>query len=125
MGLRRIAREYALQFIFKVDFSNDKITEDSLEKELKIFWNNFGSDLKPYGKEFTEELVKKTLMNKNKIDLFLKEVSENWKIERMATVDRNILRLGISEFLYFDDIDYDVTINEFIEIAKFKTVLNI
>ena len=118
MGLRRKSREIALQFLFNIDFSERKITQQMINEKLAIFWKNFNPDFKNSGKEFAEKLIKNTLENKSKIDLLLKKVSENWKLERMPPVDRNILRIGVSEFLYFDDIDYDVTINEAIEIAK-------
>ncbi|OGL43049.1 MAG: transcription antitermination factor NusB [Candidatus Schekmanbacteria bacterium RBG_16_38_11] len=118
MGLRRIAREIALQFLFNIDFSEKKITQEITNEKLNIFWKNFNPDFKNSGKEFAERLIKNTLENKSKIDSLLKKVSENWKLERMPPVDRNILRLGVSEFLYFNDIDFDVTINEAIEIAK-------
>ena len=109
---RRKAREYALQIIFQIDFMEKKI--DS--KDLKEFW----SDKKESKdvKEFTEELVKGTLSKINEIDLMIKRVAENWILERMAAVDRNILRFAAYELLYIKDIPSAVTINEAIEIAK-------
>lgn len=118
MGLRRTGREYALQFLFTIDFNKDRLTKDAVDEKLSSFWKNLNPDPDSQSKEFAEKLIKSTLKNKNKIDALLKEVSEHWKIDRMPAVDRNILRIGISEFLFFDDIDYDVTIDESIEIAK-------
>ena len=118
MGLRRTGREYALQFLFTIDFNKDKITNDAVDEKLSFFWENLNPDSNSQSREFAEKLIKTTIENNKKIDTFLKEVSEHWKIDRMSAVDRNILRIGISEFLFFDDIDYDVTINESIEIAK-------
>lgn len=109
---RRKAREYALQIIFQIDFMEKKI--DS--KDLKEFW----SDKKESKdvKEFTEELVRGTLSKIDEIDLMIKRVAENWILDRMAAVDRNILRFAAYELLYIKDIPSAVTINEAIEIAK-------
>jgi len=118
MGLRRTGREYALQFLFAIDFNKDKLTKNVVDEKLSSFWKNLNPYFNSQSREFAEKLIRSTLENKNKIDSHLKKVSENWKLDRMSAVDRNILRIGISEFLFFDDIDYDVTINESIEIAK-------
>jgi N utilization substance protein B len=109
---RRKAREYALQIIFQIDFREKKI--DS--KDLEEFW----SDKKESKdvKEFTEELVRGTLSKIDEIDTMIKRVAENWILERMAAVDRNILRFAAYELLYRKDIPSAVTINEAIEIAK-------
>ncbi len=109
---RRKAREYALQIIFQIDFREKKI--DS--KDLEDFW----SDKKESKdvKEFTEELVRGTLSKIDEIDTMIKRVAENWILERMAAVDRNILRFAAYELLYRKDIPSAVTINEAIEIAK-------
>lgn len=109
---RRKAREYALQIIFQIDFREKKI--DS--KDFENFWSgrNESKDVK----EFTEGLVKGTLSKIDEIDLMIKRVAENWILERMAAVDRNILRFATYELLYRKDIPSAVTINEAIEIAK-------
>lgn len=109
---RRKAREYALQIIFQIDFMEKKIDSE----DLKEFW----SDKKESKdvKEFTEELVRGTLSKIDEIDLMINRVAENWILERMAAVDRNILRFAAYELLYIKDIPSAVTINEAIEIAK-------
>ncbi len=109
---RRKAREYALQILFQVDFTEKKI--DS--KDLEEFW----SDKKESRgvKEFTEELVRGTLNRLDEIDTIIERVTENWLLKRMAVVDRNILRFAAYEILYRKDIPFAVTINEAIEIAK-------
>jgi len=109
---RRKAREYALQIIFQIDFKEKKIDSEDLEE----FW----SDKKESKdvKEFTEELARGTLSKIDEIDTMIKRVAENWVLERMAAVDRNILRFAAYELLYRKDIPSAVTINEAIEIAK-------
>jgi N utilization substance protein B len=81
-------------------------------------------DLDPAKKEdaevrkFSEELVNGTLLHLDEIDQKIKQVAAHWKMDRMASVDRNIMRFAVFELLYRDDIPPAVTINEALEIAK-------
>jgi len=109
---RRKAREYALQLLFQVDFTNKQIDL----KELEEFWSDKKEKRDVRG--FTEDLVKGTLERINEIDRMIEKVTENWLLKRMAAVDRNILRFAAYEILYRKDIPSAVTINEAIEIAK-------
>jgi transcription antitermination factor NusB len=109
---RRKAREYALQMLFQSEFAGN-------EKGI-----TYPEDLMPPAKEkegmkkFVEDLVTGTTRNIGEIDRVIQETAENWDLNRMAAVDRNILRLAIYEILYRDDIPPAVTINEALEIAK-------
>jgi N utilization substance protein B len=109
---RRKAREYALQILFQIDFTEKKIERRDLEE----FW----SDKKDVSdvKEFAEELVIGTLDKLDEIDKIVESLAENWLLKRMAAVDRNILRFAAYEILYRKDIPPAVTINEALEIAK-------
>lgn len=109
---RRKAREYALQILFRLDFTEKGI--DS--KDLEEFW----SDKQEHDdiKKFAEDLVRGTLNRIDNIDTMIEKVTENWILKRMAAVDRNILRFAAYEILYRKDIPFAVTINEAIEIAK-------
>ena len=109
---RRKAREYALQILFRLDFTEKGI--DS--KDLEEFW----SDKEALGevRKFAEELVRGTLNKLDDLDTMIEKVTENWILKRMAAVDRNILRLSAYELFYKKDIPPAVTINEAIEIAK-------
>lgn len=109
---RRKAREYALQILFQADFTKKEIGYRDLEE----FWADKKEDEDV--KEFTEDLVKGTLKRLDEIDGMLQRLTDNWVIERMAAVDRNILRFAAYEILYRQDIPSAVTINEAIEIAK-------
>jgi N utilization substance protein B len=109
---RRKAREYALQILFQVDFTEKKIDSKCLEE----FWSDKRESRDV--KEFTEELVRGTLNRLDEIDTMIESVTENWLLKRMAVVDRNILRFAAYEILYRKDIPFAVTINEAIEIAK-------
>jgi len=81
-------------------------------------------DLDPAKKEdaevrkFSEELVNGTLLHLDEIDQKIQQVAAHWKMDRMASVDRNIMRFAVFELLYREDIPPAVTINEALEIAK-------
>lgn len=109
---RRQAREYALQILFQIDFTEKMVGR----RELDEFWSD-----KKENKEirkFAEELVKGALEKLEDIDALIEKLAENWILGRMAAVDRNILRLAAFEILYRKDIPSAVTINEALEIAK-------
>lgn len=109
---RRKAREYALQILYQYD-----MTKVPPEKEgFSIFWNE--RPVQNDVKSFSEELVIGTIKNLEHIDSLIKTVVNNWKMERMSAIDRNILRLASYELLFEDEIPAAVTLNEAIEIAK-------
>jgi N utilization substance protein B len=108
---RRKAREYALQILFQMDFTEKDIDRRDLEE----FWSD-KSERRDV-KEFTEGLVRGTLDNLEEIDGMIERVAENWLLKRMAAVDR-IPEFAVYEILYRKDIPSAVTINEAIEIAK-------
>ncbi len=98
--------------LFQLDIRKEKPTAT----ELKRFW----ADIRPEDeiRDFTEELVKGTHKHIVKINGLIHQCAKNWSIDRMAVVDRNVLRMAIYEILYRMDIPTSVTINEAIEIAK-------
>jgi transcription antitermination protein NusB len=109
---RRQAREYALQILFQIDFTEKKLGR----RELDEFWSDKKENKEI--REFAEELVKGTLEKLEDIDALIEKLAENWILGRMAAVDRNILRFAAFEILYRRDIPSAVTINEALEIAK-------
>lgn len=111
MGHRRQAREFALQILHSIDLSGQ-----SADEALAIFWqtNPASDELKP----FTEELVRGVASKRGKIDEVISNYSSNWKISRMSTVDRNVLRMAVYELHWCSDIPAKVTLNEAIDIAK-------
>jgi transcription antitermination protein NusB len=109
---RRQAREYALKMLFQHDFVGDR---NGLECAGDQWYEQKANeDLK----KFARELVSGTLKHLEEIDRVVQEAAENWKMDRMAAVDRNILRCAVYEILYKNDIPAAVTINEALEIAK-------
>ncbi|MCD6472671.1 transcription antitermination factor NusB [Candidatus Aerophobetes bacterium] len=111
MKNRRRAREIALQILYEVD-----IRKISAEKVLDITFSRYR--FKPEIKRFTQKLILGTYQFLSPIDALIKKYAKNWTLDRMATVDRNIMRLSIYELLLLDDIPPVVSINEAVEIAK-------
>jgi transcription antitermination factor NusB len=109
---RRKAREYALQALFQREFTGS---------QQNLFPDEGPAPSQGEKKEteqFAEALVRGTIDNLEEIDRVIKEAAEHWEMERMAAVDRNILRFAVYEILYRNDIPPAVTINEALEIAK-------
>jgi N utilization substance protein B len=113
MGTRRKARECALQMLFAADVA--KTRESVLTKG---YWDELGeSGLDDLTRDFADKLTNGTLEKLDVIDERIRTRAEHWRIERMAIVDRNILRLAVFEFL-FEETPATVVINEALEIAR-------
>lgn len=111
MGARRKARELALQMLFQHDMSGnapDMIlsTFEDLQKS------------KANTKEFAIKIFRGTVDHLAEIDDMIQAQAENWRLSRMAVVDRNIIRMSVYEFLHENDTPKLVIIDEAIEIAK-------
>ena len=114
MRKRTRAREFALQVLYELDILRSDVSE-----ALADYWQNCDQDKKDEEvKTYTEALVRGTMEKLEPIDKCIERFAENWTIERMATIDRNILRLSTYEMLYRDDIPMKVSINEAVELAK-------
>lgn len=111
MGARRKARELVLQMLYQHDMSGndpDMIidTFDDLQKS------------KPNTREFATKIFRGTVDNLSEIDGMIQAQADNWRLSRMAVVDRNIIRMSIYEFLHESSTPKLVVIDEAIEIAK-------
>lgn len=114
MRKRTRAREYGLQVLYQID-----ITRDSHEACLASFWQSFTEEeVEDEVKFFTAELVKGVTDNLATIDEKIAKYATNWHLERMAVVDRNILRMSCFELVFREDIPPKVSINEAVELAK-------
>ena len=111
MGPRRKAREYALQMLFQWD-----ITHDSIDQIVSNFFE--GQEETAAVADFARQLVIRTVEHVEKIDSLIQRHAEHWRLDRMATVDRNLLRLATQEFLFDAETPKTVVINEAIEIAR-------
>lgn len=112
MRERRLARETALQAVYAQELSGDgiKVVETNIIDNSE----ELSEELKP----FARQIFQATTLHKKELDQYIKAKSENWDFERIAVIDRLIIRMAICEFLYFDDIPPKVSISEAIEIAK-------
>ena len=111
MSRRSRAREVVLQVLFEDDLNPDRKTlqaDDFMRNRL-----NQDQELL----DFARRLLAGVRKNRAEIDELLKKTADNWSLERMAVIDRNILRLGGYEMLY-DDTPEKVAVNEAVELAK-------
>ena len=111
MGARRKARELALQMLFQHDISGNEpdmicSTFEDLQKS------------KPNTREFAVRIFRGTVDHLPQIDDMIQRQADNWRLSRMAVVDRNIIRMSVYEFLHETDTPKLVIIDEAIEIAK-------
>jgi len=111
MGARRKARELALQMLYQFDLSGNspEMIVDTFEELQKS---------KPNTREFATKIFHGTVENLEALDDMIQAQAENWRLSRMAVVDRNIIRMSVYEFLHEDDTPKLVIIDEAIEIAK-------
>jgi transcription antitermination protein NusB len=117
MGTRRKAREAALQFLFQEDFCDkNPLDVAKLEQRLELFCSLYQVNRK--AKEYTRELLEKTLRNRDHIDDLIRQSATNWRLERIAYTDRNILRIAVCEMVYVEEVAHQIAINEAVEIAK-------
>jgi N utilization substance protein B len=112
LGTRRKSRELALQMLFQADMG-----KQSLEEVRRTFWSErgaVGADVRG----FADDLFRVATDRTSEIDGLIERHAEHWRMERMAAVDRNILRAAVSELLGFPDTPRAVIINEALEIAR-------
>lgn len=113
MGARRKARVCALQMLFQYDIARPRVDE-----LVNMYWTAFGEEVGDVAREFSDNLALGAISHIDEIDGLIRLRAENWRISRMAVVDRNILRLAIYEFLYESETPRTVVINEALEIAR-------
>lgn len=113
MGARHSGREAALQMLFQMEASGA-----SADEAIGLFWRSFGADADPEGRAYAEEAVHGVGAELQQLDQHITEASTHWRIERMARVDRNVLRLGTWELAHRLDVPRAVVIDEAIELSK-------
>ncbi len=107
---RRKAREKALQILYALEMNSDAYAD---------LIDNFYADMDGENEiEFSRSLVRNVVTHRETLDDYIKQKASNWELERIALIDRLLLRMGIAEILYYPDIPPKVSINEMIEISK-------
>ncbi|HEX5706024.1 MAG TPA: transcription antitermination factor NusB [Pyrinomonadaceae bacterium] len=114
MGLRRKARECALQMLFAADVAGGERADEL----VRSYWEQLGDpEMDEAAREFATRLATGALAHTAELDERIRSRAEHWRIPRMAVVDRNVLRLAVYEFL-FEPTPRTVAINEALEIAR-------
>jgi N utilization substance protein B len=109
MRTRRAAREQALQWLYQVDVGKTDL-EDALAEVHRA--------LQPEGLAFARQLLRGAVANIQTIDPLIARYAEDWSLDRMASIDRNVLRLAVFEIIHLPDIPPSVSIDEAVELAK-------
>jgi N utilization substance protein B len=117
MGKRREGREAAVQYLYQLDVNGEKTPGDAA-----VFWalrsGPGKAEVTAKTRQFTEQIVEGVMSHRDEIDERIKKYTANYELHRIATVDRNVLRVAIFEMLHSPDIAPVIIINEAIEIAK-------
>lgn len=111
MTNRRLARECALEVLYRLDLVGDEPEHTIAEILLR---KNPSEEAETY----LRRLVDSVLGNQQEIDAALRRHLSRWRLERLTVLDRAILRLAAAEILFFDDVPPKVSINEAVEVAK-------
>ncbi|MGA9043115.1 MAG: transcription antitermination factor NusB [Terriglobales bacterium] len=112
MGTRRKSRELVLQMLFQADMG-----KQGADDVRRVFWNE-RKDIGPEVQGFAEDLFRVATDRTAEIDGLIEGHAEHWRMERMAAVDRNILRAAVAELLGYPATPRAVIINEALEIAR-------
>lgn len=112
MGTRRKSRELAMQMLFQGDLGKQKP-----EEVEELFWDS-RDDVDDETRGFADDLHRTYVQREDEIDALITSHAQNWRLERMAVVDRNLLRTAVAEMLGHPKTPAAVIINETIEIAR-------
>jgi N utilization substance protein B len=113
MGARHSGREAALQMLFQIEASGA-----SADDAIDLFWRSFAADADPEGRVYADACVRGVVGSGAELDQQIAAASQNWRVERMARVDRNVLRLGTWELVHQASVPRAVVLDEAVELAK-------
>lgn len=122
MGLRRRSREKTLQILYSMEFAIDPITKEAVEMYYE-FYNlpsrNFDDETEAEEKSFINYLLGEVSCNSVRVEELIEQAAINWRMNRIALIERNILRMSVAELIDEDNgVPFKATINEAIDIAK-------
>jgi transcription antitermination protein NusB len=112
LGTRRKSREMVLQMLFQIDMG-----KQSVDEVQRTFWAEHATASAEV-RGFAEDLFRVATDRVTEIDKLIEGHAQHWRMERMAAVDRNLLRAGVAEFLGYPETPRAVVINEALEIAR-------
>jgi transcription antitermination protein NusB len=114
MSNRHLARTIAMQTLFLWDFKGKE--KKKLEDVIASVFMNFAPSFNDHG--FVENLIAGVMDNLSQIDIYITKYATEWPLDQITIVDRNVLRIGVYELVFNEEIPAKVAINEAIEIAK-------
>jgi N utilization substance protein B len=112
MGTRRKSRELTLQMLFQADMG-----KQAPEEVRNIFWRE-RDEVDAETRGFADDLFRVAAQRSSEIDGLIERHAEHWRMDRMAAVDRNVMRAAVAELLGFPATPRAVVINEALEIAR-------
>ena len=111
MGARTTAREAAVQMLYAWEAS-----QEQLDRVIREYWRETPGDAE--GRAYADETVRGVAERREELDARITRASDNWRLERMTRVDRNVLRLGTFELCHRVDVPRAVILDESVELAK-------
>jgi len=122
MGLRRRSREKTLQILYSMEFATDSITKEAIEMYYEYYnlpSKNFDEETETEEKNFINYLLGEVTNNSDRVEELIEEAAINWRMNRIALIERNILRMSVAELVdESNGVPFKATINEAIDIAK-------
>jgi N utilization substance protein B len=112
MGTRRKSRELAMQMLFQGDLGKQKP-----EEVQTLFWGS-REDVDDETRGFADDIHRLAVEREDEVDALIQKHAQNWRLERMPVVDRNLLRAAVAEMLGYPKTPAAVVINETLEIAR-------
>lgn len=112
MGTRRKSREMTMQMLFQGDLG-----KQNPEQVRKLFWES-RDDVDDETRGFAEDLYRVATTREDEVNDLIEEHAQNWRLERMPVVDRNLLRTAVAEMLAYPNTPHAIIINEALEIGR-------
>lgn len=112
MSSRRRAREAAVQVLYQ-----QEVADQDAEAALALYWEHLGT-ISREDRDFAQRLVRGVSGCRDELDALIRRISRHWRLERMARVDRNVIRLATYELMKLPEVPARVTLNEAVELAK-------
>ncbi|MGM9978057.1 MAG: transcription antitermination factor NusB [Clostridium sp.] len=110
---RKKSREKAMELLFSITLS-----KDSVEEAMEVFVDNYEENIKELDLDYIKALLEGVEANKNEIDSIIERNLQNWKLDRISKINLIILRLGVYEIVFDENIPKKVALNEAIELGK-------
>ena len=110
---RKKSREKAMELLFSITLS-----KDSVEEAMEVFVDNYEENIKELDLDYIKALLEGVEANKNEIDSIIERNLQNWKLDRISKINLTILRVGVYEIVFDENIPKKVALNEAIELGK-------